>query len=80
MLKKISSICFGSLFIFDLNRFFLSKMLGKCRDDTTENNCVSNKVCIVFFGRQVKPTSVRCFLGNANGPLHMSDVDIEYPL
>ena len=23
-----------------------------------------------FFGKQVKPTSSRCFLGNANGPLH----------
>jgi hypothetical protein len=24
----------------------------------------------LFFGKLVKPTSVRCFLGNANGPLH----------
>ena len=28
----------------------------------------------LFFGKQVKPTSTRCFLGHANGPLHQKSV------
>ena len=27
------------------------------------------EVSMLCFGKQVKPTSARCFLGNANGPL-----------
>jgi quinol-cytochrome oxidoreductase complex cytochrome b subunit len=27
-------------------------------------------VSIVVFGKRIKPTSSRCFLGNANGPLY----------
>ena len=40
-------------------------------DIDNDEEAKQSKVSIFLFGEQVKPTSSRCFLDNANGPLHI---------